>query len=465
VTVRPLASLRALGSTKKSALWMVVRGASIALTTLGLSVSLGLFASKPLFDAWALLAGLVAWLNLVEIGFSSSVVRFVSENPDAYTQGRVVHIVQRLLRIPAAMSIVIFAGLAASLQWLYPAVGRTPRIQMALFITAMFSAVSLTLSPSIYFFVGRLETRLVALNSVVVRVAQLVAVLVGAVVTKNLVVMGLGFGVPPFVGGLYMRARSGRVSSPPSGTADLNAERHPDTRDLKARVMQHTSAAAIWTLSSAFISNLDIPLVGRFAPGAIGEYNVCLAAGLLGAGLHAAVLSPIVPRVASLGDRFSEIADWTLSAAKRTNLAMGVWTGGLIAGALLVEPLLHFADRRRFIHIIVLLSCAQLCRILGGPYSAALLGTGEHRRVVLSPILEALANVVASVLLGHRYGAVGVAAGTLVGAVVSLALHVLYNMNRTPRVPVNPRRYVVSAVIPAFCIVAPVGVAAWLLVM
>ena len=451
---RPLATLRSLGETKKSALWMVVRGGSTALTTLVLSVSLGLWAPKTVFDSWTLLAGLVAWLNLVEIGFSSAVIRFVSESAEVGTQGRVVRIVQRLLQGPAAIAVLIFAGLAASLKWLYPTVGRTPRIQLALFVTAAFAALTLTLTPAIYFFVGRLETRRVALNSLAVRVSQLVGVLVAAIVTENLLIMAVCFGAPPLLGGLHLWAKSSGISA---GAVV------PDSTALKKQVVQHTAAAAVWTLSSAFISNLDIPLVGRFAPTAIGEYSVCLAAGLLGAGLHVALLSPIVPRVASFGNRFDEVAAWTLSAAKRTNLAMGIWAAALIIGAFVAEPLLHFADRQRFIHIIVLLSSAQLCRMLGGPYASALLGTGEHRQVFLSPILEALANVVASVMLGMRYGAVGVAGGTLIGAVVSLLLHLLYNMKRTRRVPIDPRQYFSVAVVPAFCVVAPVAALAWIL--
>lgn len=434
---------------------MVVRGASTAVSTLVLSLCLGLWAPRPLFNSWTLVAGLVAWLNLIEIGYSSSVVRFVSEEFDRRRQAFVVRIVERQVGYAAVVAMAAFAFLSVVLPSMYPSTARAvASLPAALFIAAAFSTATLVLSPSTYFFVGRLETKVIAVTNIAVRLSQFVGILAFAVTTHQVIPMAFCYGLPPLIGGLYLRSRA---------VSDRSGLVPDEIAGLRARVIEHTKAAAIWTISGAFISNLDIPLVGRFAPEALGEYSICLSGGLLVAGLHTALISPIVARSANHSDNLDVLTSWIVSVARRTNLMMGLCVSALIAGAVVLQPLLRFSDRQRFIHIFVLLSGAQLSRILAGPYCAALLGTGDHKRVVLSPILEAVMNTAASVVLGLRFGATGVAAGTLLGAILSLTLHIGYNMKRTTQVPINPREYLCRAVLPAVAVVGPVGLLAWVI--
>jgi O-antigen/teichoic acid export membrane protein len=56
---------------------------------------------------------------------------------------------------------------------------------------------------------------------------------------------------------------------------------------------------------------------------------------------------------------------------------------------------------------------------------------GKQRYASVSPIAESVINLVASVLLARRFGAIGVALGTLIGAVFGIALHALISMRAT----------------------------------
>ena len=61
--------------------------------------------------------------------------------------------------------------------------------------------------------------------------------------------------------------------------------------------------------------------------------------------------------------------------------------------------------------------------------------------------MEAITNLLASILLGMRYGARGVALGTLIGAAVGMLGHIFYNLPRTRReILVSRRRFVLSGV-------------------
>jgi O-antigen/teichoic acid export membrane protein len=75
------------------------------------------------------------------------------------------------------------------------------------------------------------------------------------------------------------------------------------------------------------------------------------------------------------------------------------------------------------------------------PYSVALIGTGQQRLVILAPIMEGVTNLIASVVLGYLLGAIGVAYGTLCGAVVGVLANMFYSMPRTTAIRFDMREY------------------------
>jgi O-antigen/teichoic acid export membrane protein len=89
-----------------------------------------------------------------------------------------------------------------------------------------------------------------------------------------------------------------------------------------------------------------------------------------------------------------------------------------------------------------LLVAANVVRLSFLPYATLLLGMGEQRKVVMSPIAEGVTNLLASVLLASFFGAIGVAIGTLIGSFVSVTFHVLHNMPRTAGIDINRSLFV-----------------------
>ena len=64
-------------------------------------------------------------------------------------------------------------------------------------------------------------------------------------------------------------------------------------------------------------------------------------------------------------------------------------------------------------------------------YSVMVIGLGKQKLATISPITEGVVNLTCSVLLAAKYGAVGIAYGTLIGAFVGLAIHLFYSMRFT----------------------------------
>lgn len=81
--------------------------------------------------------------------------------------------------------------------------------------------------------------------------------------------------------------------------------------------------------------------------------------------------------------------------------------------------------------ILAILIIANMVRLIGVPYSSILVGTGQQKLVIVSPVLEGITNLLASIILGLKFGAIGVAYGTLAGSIVGILGQIFYNLNRT----------------------------------
>jgi O-antigen/teichoic acid export membrane protein len=99
------------------------------------------------------------------------------------------------------------------------------------------------------------------------------------------------------------------------------------------------------------------------------------------------------------------------------------------------------------VHIMDVLVIATAIRMLGGPYTSALIGAGEHVRVIFSPIFEGVSNLLVSVIAGYYLGPIGVAIGTLAGAVGGISLHACYNMPRIHDIRLTGSQYIVECIL------------------
>jgi O-antigen/teichoic acid export membrane protein len=85
-------------------------------------------------------------------------------------------------------------------------------------------------------------------------------------------------------------------------------------------------------------------------------------------------------------------------------------------------------------NILQVLAIANIIRLSLTPYVVALIGTGQQRLVMLTPLMEGFSNLIVSVGLGYLFGAIGVALGTLCGSVVVFIGNIFYNMPRTTEI-------------------------------
>ena len=81
--------------------------------------------------------------------------------------------------------------------------------------------------------------------------------------------------------------------------------------------------------------------------------------------------------------------------------------------------------------LILPLALANLVRQVTGPYTIALLGLGLQNKLWLSPAIEAVGSILLGSILGSYFGAIGVAYGVLIAALLRLVFTAIHDFPMT----------------------------------
>ena len=179
------------------------------------------------------------------------------------------------------------------------------------------------------------------------------------------------------------------------------------------------------------ISGLDLVIVGHYDYQHTGFYAVASSVTNFMLLVVGSIFGPILPAVSSIqaGSTPAQIGDLVVKVTRYCTLrALPAWVAASVWG----------------VSITLALGGAQVCHpkcVLPGDSGSRQCDSASHLSVcpgcrghrkqhlaTMGAIAEAVVNIVVSVLLVTRIGAVGVAIGTLAGAFVSLGMHVAVSM-------------------------------------
>ena len=207
-------------------------------------------------------------------------------------------------------------------------------------------------------------------------------------------------------------------------------------RDCVKKLAEYCGVLSIWTMGSLLISGLDTTIVGHFDYGNTGYYAVAGSATNFMLMLTGNLLSPLLPAISSLQtERTPEQMGELLLRATRLGFATLLVFGLplLLGGYPLLTLWLGSAYATRSVLFLEILVVGNIFRQLSFPYALFIVATGKQRYATVSPVVESLLNIVLSVILARRYGALGVALGTLIAAFAGLAAHLLVSMHYTQK--------------------------------
>jgi O-antigen/teichoic acid export membrane protein len=458
-------------STKKK----ILQGSAANLLQVALSFGISLIVPPFLvhhmqqaeYSAWVLILQISAYINYLEVGLQTAIGKYVAEfnaAGDAQSCARVAGTAFSLLSIGAALGITVTGVLA----WLLPLIfhqvpaGIIGPMRLGVLAIGITTALMLPFMVMQAVFVGLQRYGIPALISSISRVGTAVGIIVLLLLHGGLAELALlmaCFNLATIAAQWYCWKQFANTEVPLRiFTFDRGAAR---------RLLEYCSVLSIWTIGILLISGLDTVIVGRYDFHNTGFYGIAGSATNFMLLIVGSALGPLMPAISSVqGQRTPKQLGALLVQATRycTLMLMVLGIPLLVAGFPILRIWLGPVYANGSVRFLIVLVLANIIRELGYPYALMVVATGSQRLATISPIVEGLVNLGASLLLVRMAGAIGVAYGTLIGAVVGFCIHLLVSMRLTmPVIALNRLKLLIEGVLrPGLCALPSLVVLPWL---
>jgi O-antigen/teichoic acid export membrane protein len=376
---------------------------------------------------------------MMDFGIQTAVARFVAhadELGDTHQRDGIVSTAALLLAMATIIGLLGLAILAWQLPTVFKAMPRNlyGEARLSLWFMGASFAIGLPFSVVSAVFIGLQRNEIPV--AIVITNRALMAGMIIAVVSKHWGLAAMGSAVACanllscVLSCFAWRKWAPHVEVRPSLVSRLYAH----------EIIRYSAALAIWSAGSLMVSGLDLTIVGIADYSATAYYAVAATLTNFVVQAQSAIFAALLPVSAILGARgdAQRLGMLLISSTRYGLLILLSMAMPLILMANLVLRLWVGPDYAlQGTSITQVLLVANAVRLSALPYATFLLGIGEQQKVVLSPLAEGITNLIASIVGAILLGAIGVAIGTLIGAFVSVGLHILYNMPRTPAIAVN----------------------------
>jgi O-antigen/teichoic acid export membrane protein len=410
--------------------------------------------SKDAYGAWSLLLQLTLYVGYLDFGIQTAVSRFVAhaeELGDNKQRDGVVSTAFVMLSVAALLGCALVVVLAWQLPNLFrqmPSALYQPA-QIALLFMGTSFALGLPVSVIHAMFIGLQRNEVPAAVAIANKIAM--ASLVAGVVLKHwgLAAMGASVAVANVL------SYAGALIACRAWAARVRIHLAQASRAYVRQIGGYSASVVVWMIAMLMISGLDLSIVGMFDYKMTAYYAIAATLTNFVAQAQGAIFSALLPASAVLGARGDgERLGVMLVSSTRYGvlilLAMALPL--VIAGHSIIRIWAGAEYAQHATMILQVLVVANVIRLCALPYSTLLLGTGQQKKVIASPLAEGITNLLASVAGAYLLGAIGVALGTLIGAVVSVALHLFYNMPRTALIAIDRLHLVKEGLLrPSIC--------------
>ena len=418
------------------------------------------------YSAWVLIIQLSTYVNLLDFGLQTAIGKFVAEHEAADDRESSHLLVSTSFTLLAGASVIAAAGILVIARFVPQLFHQmppelVPEVRMGVIVLGLSTAFALPFNAFAAVFNGLQRYTFPTVVAIVGRLgsaALLVMVLLlhGSLVQMAcvLAVSTLGSGVAQYLGWRsYARSRVGF-------TFFLYR------RDVALRLAKYGGILSVWTVAMLLVSGLDNVIVGHYDFKNTGYYNIASGITNVMLALVSSVFGPMVPALSSMqaGSTPERLGELCIRITRYCGLLMWLiaiplifgayplirlWVGGSVGGA-------YAAGSNVYVQILVL---GNVIRQFGYGYALAVVATGKQYLATAAAIAEASVNIVLSIWLVQKFGAIGVAVGTLVGAFVSVGVHIAVSMRLTQAtILIRRRRFVVNGLLrPMLCVLPSVA--------
>lgn len=417
----------------KNGLSNVVNGLASAILTLVLPHFLVNDFSPLEFRIWVLLFQLAAFVGFLNFGVQVAIGRYVAlslARDDVAGAGAIVGAGVQLLAMLAGVGFLLVIGIAVALPILFPAIAPS-QIAMAREVFVWIGSALVLGLPASGFagaLIGLQRNEIPAFVNAAGKVGLGVVLIILANQTHSLFTVAEGF----FWGSATIHLLQFAAFRLVCRTWPMLWWRGLSI--VRRQLIGYCLSLAVWSVAMLMVSGLDIMLVGIFDFRAVAAYGLAASVVTYFAATFNSLLNPLIQVFARLYARAElmrglgvlEMASFLCSLSL---LTVGIWMIGLgkFGLSLWVGSRLGLQVMPFFVTLLI----ANAIRNTGTPFALYLIGTGQQRQVMLPPLFEGVSNLVFSVIGGWYFGAIGVACGTGLGAVVGIAGVYAYSMPHT----------------------------------
>jgi O-antigen/teichoic acid export membrane protein len=388
----------------------------------------------PAYSAWVLILQLSAYVNLLDFGLQTAIGKFVAEHDaagDREASHNVVSTSFTILSIAALIAVVGIAIMAGHIPQLFhqmPA-ALVPEVRLGLLVVGCSAALALPFSAFSSIFTGLQRYAFPTMVAIGVRVLSAASLITVLLLHGGLVQMAC----------VWAAFNVAAAAAQFLGWRRLLRE-HVDFsffifhRGAARRLAQYGSVLSLWTIAMLLISGLDTVIVGHYDYRNTGFYAIASSATNVMLVLISSIFGPMLPALSSMQAKATpaRLGEIAIRATRYCAVLLCLLGLPLLVGA---YPLLslwvgraYAAQSALYLEVLVV---GNVVRQLAYPYVIGVIATGKQHLATISAIAEALVNVVLSIWLVQKSGAIGVAIGTLAGAFISVTVHLLVSMRYT----------------------------------
>lgn len=450
--------MKRVGTTiAKNAFANLMRGGATAIVALALPHFLTHSLSHDRFAAWSLLLQMSAYTSYLDFGVQTAVARFLAgymERGEERHRDRLVSTALALLSAAAVLAILLFIVVLWQLPNLFSGIPAEMMTEFRLAAGILGASVVLSLPLSAYsgVLLGLHRNEYVAAAVGGSRLLGAAGVLLLVQHSHSLVYLSACIALTTVLGGLSQVAMVKRLlptlSVSPSGVKASTA----------LELGGYCVGLTVWTVGMLLISGLDVAIVGHVDFKAVGYYSIAAALVTLFSGAHTAICSAFMTPVAALhaSGEANYIRGVILHATRLSTfvnlLAVSIT---FLGGKFLLQYWVGEPYASQALPIVEILMLAQAVRLVMNPYASALIATDLQRYGIAQGAVEGVINLVCSIIGAYWIGPMGVALGTLIGAVCGLIWTSLLTVRRTAEISSGRWTFISEGILRPFVCTLP----------
>jgi len=433
---------KVLATLAKNAMANLFRSGAAWIIVLFLPPLLVRTLDKPTYGVWMLLLQLATYVTMLDGGIQIAIARFVARAEGMQDRKYMARLLSSagMLLVIAGVATVLFTALASwQLNHIFreisPSIAQSA--QQALLVLGVSLALTLPFSVMAGLFIGLQKNEITAFAGSLGKFVGALGTAWAAYHHQGLLAMAVWVGL-----GNLAQCLTYAVFWKIGEKRGLLHFSHVE-RGMAREFLFFCSVMIVSQLSSILILGMDIPIVAAFDFRSAAYYGVAATLSNFLSVPHSAIVSTIMPVAAGMStnndpEQMGRVLLKTTRCA--TALLCLITLSLLFLMPLFLRMWVGQDYATHTLPLAEILIVAQFVRLTMFPYALVGFAVGQQHRMLASPIIEGVVNLLCSLAAVQFVGALGVAFGTLIGAIVGVWLHFTVSLRRTDCVRVNSKQ-------------------------